>query len=341
MDNNQKALEQLIEKIKQGDEKAYQVFYEQWYPKVYYIALSITHHEADAKDAAQETMIEIYKSIYQLRDLKYFKLWVNRIVLSKCNRIFRKRNALTMNEMQQNMLEHKQENRADFMPDKMLRQKSDQELLQYFIRKLPLIYSETLALMYFQQCSIKEIAQILAIPEGTVKSRINAAKGKLKHEIDLYEKQEGVKLDFHGNTLEAVLASFYLEQFPKVSLIKSGKPIKNPVSSFLKVMTSNVSMLGVGTVLCGSLVLGTLTYSSQNDTAIQDNVYSIQSLEQFTAIRFREFEVKSEKDAYFVLMQYAHCEKELEELSEEERITITSLKNQLVDKNGVYGKLLK
>ena len=53
MDFNQEQIEHWIVKMQNKDEESFQAFYEEWYPKVFYIALAITHHEADAKDAAQ------------------------------------------------------------------------------------------------------------------------------------------------------------------------------------------------------------------------------------------------------------------------------------------------
>jgi len=339
MEFNQKQTEELIAKIKMQDEEAFQTFYEEWYPKAYYIALAITHHEADAKDVAQETMIEIHRSIQNLRDLKYFKLWINRIILSKCNRIFRKKKAVTMDVELKNALMSQEEERLDFLPRDYAHKRSDVEVLQTMLMNLQPIYSEVLVLMYYEQCSIKEISDILQVPEGTVKSRLNSAKQKLKLKICEYEEKEQVKLTFHGRSLEVMLAIAYANMAEKVCGNKAAHSYRenNSAARFLSVLTSKAMIIALSMICTTCSVAAALDiyHDFQNEKEAQS--VSIPEQEHvFSPVFFKNKKITNDKEAYFMLMKYAHCDEELKTLSEAERNTVDILIQQLSYEGSIY-----
>lgn len=336
MDFNQKQTEALIQRIQANDEIAFQQFYEEWYPKAFYIALAITHHEADAKDAAQETMIEIHKSIHKLRDIKFFKLWLNRIVISKCNRIFRKQKAVTMDLEQKQSLLAKEEERSEFLPSDHIRYVSDTEVLEQLLKKLSPIYREVLVLMYYEQCSIKEIADILEIPEGTVKSRLNSAKLKLKEEIQAYEKENQVKLNFREEAFGVLLPLVYQGMRKEsVSSIISADP-KQPFS-FSHFLTSKFMIATICSMIavCG---LGIASQINKGGNSSQDYADSKETVYE-NPIQFKDITVQNDKEAYFVLMKYAHCEFERKQLSDKENNTADELIQILADHNSKYYSL--
>ncbi len=338
MEFNQKQTEALLKRIVAKDENAFHEFYEEWYPKVYYIAIAITHHEADAKDVAQETMIEIHRSLAQLRDLKYFKLWLNRIILSKCNRIFRKKKAVTMDVDVRDFLLSQEEERQDFLPLEHAHRQNDLEVLQKLLMRIQPIYAEVLVLMYFEQCSIKEIAEILQVPEGTVKSRLNSAKSLLRTQIDAYEQREQIKLSFHAEGLEAMLVLAYANlakqwiPFTATSLFQSSFQGAK-MTSFL---TSKAAIYALGALLvtCGGAGAVELYEGIHNE-----NMQS--TIREFAPVEFKHMEIHNDKEAYFVLMKYAHCEVELKELSDNERRIVAYLIEQMNYPNSIYYALWK
>ena len=89
----QKTDEEIIELCQMGDEEAFEELYKRFYKSTYYLAMQIANCDADAIDATQETFIEIHKSIKNLREIKVFRLWVKRIVVSKLNKIIEKNQA--------------------------------------------------------------------------------------------------------------------------------------------------------------------------------------------------------------------------------------------------------
>lgn len=338
MEFNQKQTEALLKRIVAKDEHAFHEFYEEWYPRAYYIALAITHHEADAKDVAQETMIEIHRSIDHLRDLKYFKLWLNRIIISKCNRLFRKKKAVTMDVELKNTLLSQEEERQEYLPPDHTHRQSDMAVLQKMLMRMQPIYAEVLVLMYFEQCSIKEIAEILQVPEGTVKSRLNSAKNLLRTQIDAYEQKEQIKLNFHVESLEALLVLAYADMAKQwipsaaVSLFHSA----SHGSKLLSLITSKAVVCALSVMLTVCAVAAAIeVYEGTHSSYIQGTV------REFAPVEFKHMEIHNDKEAYFVLMKYAHCEVELKDLSAAEREIIAYLIEQLNYPDSIYYRLWK
>lgn len=337
MDFNQKQTEDWIKRIQAGDEAAFQAFYEEWHPKAFYIALAITHHEADAKDAAQETMIEIHKSIQNLRDVKYFKLWFNRIVLSKCNRIFRKQKAFTMDLEQKESLLAKEEERCDYLPSDHIRRVSDAEVLEQLLSRLSPIYSEVLVLMYYEQCSIKEISSILHVPEGTVKSRLNSAKLKLKEEILAYEEKNQIKLDFRADTFSVLLPLVYHTVMNKHQLATVF--FKPPKQFSLPSFFTSKAMIATLSVMIAACGIGIVSNINGSDNPSTQDSYDTKVIVYDNPIQFKEISVQSDREAYFVLMKYAHCEYERKLLSDEENRLADDMIQTLAEHNSKYYSL--
>lgn len=339
MKYDQKQTEKWIKLMKNNDEQAYREFYEYWYPKCFYIALSITRNETDAKDAAQESMIEIHKSIDNLRDVTYFKLWLNRIVCSKCNRIFRKKKDFVMSKQDDHRLESIEENRSYLIPDQANHYATDQEVLQTLIAYLPYIYREVLTLMYFEHMSMKEIAECLQIPEGTVKSRLSTAKAKLKDEVLKYEHVSGVPLNFKETTLESLLIACYADYAMKHNIPSLGK--RTLFSHKSMMFSTKAIMLGVG---CVSVIVGSsVLLQTRGTQPVKENIAAAkQDLQTDVPVfEFKGMKVKSAKDAYFVLKQYAHCDYELQQLNEEEQKELADIKQYMLETSNIYTELLK
>lgn len=132
----------------------------------YRIAKGILSSEEDIKDAIQNTIIIIYKSLYTLQNINLFKTWSIRILINECNKIYNlNKKAMNSNEI---------ENISSYTIN------SDNKIDLYnAISTLSEELRIPTILFYFDDLSYKEISKILSIPEGTVKSRIFRAKEKL------------------------------------------------------------------------------------------------------------------------------------------------------------------
>ena len=84
-------MDELILMAQAGDEDAFTKMILYIKDDLYKIAKTRIANETDIEDAIQETMIETYKSIKRLKDPNKFKKWVIKILINKCNRIYRRK----------------------------------------------------------------------------------------------------------------------------------------------------------------------------------------------------------------------------------------------------------
>ncbi len=134
------------------------------------MALAIVGDKDEAQDALQEALLAAFVARDQLRDKEYFKPWVKKIVAHQCGRQLKKpRSVIPMGRGGEYPLE--QEDR---------RQKVDESLIWEVVKALPEPLARVVTLRYMADLPQKEIAKILAIPEGTVKSRLHKALSDLR-----------------------------------------------------------------------------------------------------------------------------------------------------------------
>lgn len=132
---------------------------------MYRIAYSYMRNEHDANDALQEMTYQCLKNISKVQSPQYFKTWLVRIVINTC-------------------LMMKRQTKRDVVTNDF--QEQSQEMAELFelndiISKLPIEQQELVHLKYFRDLKNREIAALLNIPEGTVKSRLNKTVKKLRH----------------------------------------------------------------------------------------------------------------------------------------------------------------
>ena len=162
-------MEELIKKAQNGDKDAFTSIILDMNDELYKIARTRLNDENDIFDAIQETMISSYKSIKKLKDTKCFKSWLIKILINKCNDIYKKKKIISI----------EQNNLQEYIQDTT---ELDNNL--NFIAIINCLnYNERIAiLLYYQnQFTTKEIANILHTNENTIKTRIARAKNKIKN----------------------------------------------------------------------------------------------------------------------------------------------------------------
>ncbi len=158
----------IINEAKKGDSEAFVTLIEQNKTQMYKTAKAILQNEEDVCDAIQEALICTYKNINTLKHEKYFKTWLIRITINKCYDIIEK-NGMNNRKIEKEIIYYKGE-------------KSDYESSIDVERALSLVDGDlrtVTILYYYDDISIKNIAKILNIPEGTVKSKLSRAREKL------------------------------------------------------------------------------------------------------------------------------------------------------------------
>ncbi|MCI9293095.1 MAG: sigma-70 family RNA polymerase sigma factor [Erysipelotrichaceae bacterium] len=330
--------EYYVKKAQSGDAYALEKLFEKYHNLAYYIALKICHCDADAEDIVQESFIEIERSIHKLNEPKYFKAWLNRIIFSKSTRLFRKNKDVNMRPYDDTALSQITEERRYLLPKQESKFQSDREVMLSFVDQLPDKLRVTLYLMYFEELSVKEIAMILQIPDGTVKSRISSAKTELRTMIRSYEDKEGVKLDFRAHALESVLAGVFLKEYAAVMKANHVSWISKLVPRKLQ----SIPPITYAAFVCSVVVLGATSYAIVNSFPFSDNVSttSVQQYTTFPIIEFQGRKLTNAKEAYEALINIAHCSIELEEIDDDLLKEMKKVYMAIKHNDGVYYELL-
>lgn len=154
---------QDIKLAKKGDKAAFVRIIEENKASMYRVAVSILNNEQDVEDAFQNTIIKAYEGIGSLKKNQYFKTWLIRILINECNAILRSNKKIV----------HVEE-----FDDKASNDFSNLELTNA-VNSLNEDLRVVTTLFYFEDIPQKDIANILSIPEGTVRSRLSRARNKL------------------------------------------------------------------------------------------------------------------------------------------------------------------
>lgn len=171
----------LVKKSQNGDMRAFEQLVEQYYSRIYNIALGIMGTQHLAEDASQNALIKMYRSVGGFKFQSKFSTWVYRITTNVCMDELRKnrRNAsVSMDDVGESVFDIK-DNEAS--PEDSLIAEEKRQLLYKGIARLKNEQKQIIVLRDINGFSYAEIAQILKCTEGTVKSRISRAREALKN----------------------------------------------------------------------------------------------------------------------------------------------------------------
>lgn len=166
-------MEELVQMAKEGNDEAFTKLILDLEMDMYKIAKIRLPNENSIDDAVQDTILEVYKSLKKLKKNEYFKTWVIRILINKCNKIYKK-------SKKEELLDNEQELEYIKSPTYDVENKID-----FYILLEGLNYDERIALTlyYMEDLSNEEISTILKEPIGTIKSRIARARKKIEKKI--------------------------------------------------------------------------------------------------------------------------------------------------------------
>lgn len=168
-----------LERAINGDKEAFSRVIIQNKEAMYKTAIVILRNEDDVYDAIQESLIKMYKNIQNLQNAEAFKSWSRKIIVNSCYDIINKnKKVIDINSKLINIYEETREDTYE-CEDEVVK------LLDKLEKDLRL----TTVLYYYNELSMKEISDMLKIPEGTVKSRLSRAREKL-YEILKNERRE-------------------------------------------------------------------------------------------------------------------------------------------------------
>ena len=209
-----KLIEQ-VQKARDGDPEAQAALYEAMYKRVYYLALRMTRSAEDAEDAVQEAFLSAFRALPNLADPNAFEGWLFQITANKCRNILGKAGRYTQlpeDEDGNTLLDELPEENEGLIPASALENQAHREIILSIIEALPQQQKECVLLFYYGELTVAQIAQVMDCSEGTVKSRLNYARKKLREGILEREERDGIRL----HTL-APLGLLFLKDFQELT----------------------------------------------------------------------------------------------------------------------------
>ncbi len=168
----------LIQRLKLGDRRAAELLVEAFYERVYAVLFSFCKNKQVAEDLTQDTFVKMWKSMHRFHGLSRFSTWLYRIAYNTFVDWQRKQPQLsTLDDCYEKTSDDKQ---FDYVTEKLL----------HHVRRLPEKQRDIIILHYQHDFTYGEIAKILDIPKGTVKSRLNAALQHLRQSAIVKELRE-------------------------------------------------------------------------------------------------------------------------------------------------------
>ncbi len=176
----------LIALAKEGNVEAYEMLISQYEKKIYSLCLHLLKDAEEAYDAAQEVCIKVWKQIHLFEGQAKISTWIYRIATNQCLDILRK----NKNRRQDiSLFQESQDGEDEWVIEKehkeigvaeQIEKKELQEIVHLGIQELQEDYQVILVLRDIEGYSYEEIAEILYVSLGTVKSRLSRARQALK-----------------------------------------------------------------------------------------------------------------------------------------------------------------
>lgn len=196
MEQRPTPLAELIEKSKRGDRSAQERLVLETQNKVYYHCKKFLKNDADAQDATQDVLIAMLTKLDALREPAAFWGWLNRITVNRCKELTRGVTEWQIPEDDEgnSMLDDVETLDDQTVPDKAIDNAETQRLVLDIIDSLPAEQRMTVTFFYYDEMSVKAIAEAMEVSEGTVKSRLNYARKAIKAGVEKLEEKDGTRL---------------------------------------------------------------------------------------------------------------------------------------------------
>ena len=178
----------LIRRILKGERKLFHDLVRPYERAVYMAAFAVLRNQADAEDAAQETMIKAFTRLEQLQSTEKFKAWLLQIAVNEARLKRRSRR-----DYQYEPLDSNQEPEEAFMPrdfadwreipPETLERKEIRQIVNRALMELPPLYREIFLLRDVQQLNVEECMEMLGVSEQVVKVRLHRARLMLREKL--------------------------------------------------------------------------------------------------------------------------------------------------------------
>lgn len=170
--------EELILLCREGEARAWEIFIRRHQERILNLAYQFTGNREEARDAAQEIFVRLYEKLDQYEPGRPFSVWFNRLARNLCIDRYRRcrRDRVVVETPVEDFLHLRSGTEST---DARLLRRARRESIQRAMNMLGEISREAIVLKDFQGHTIEDIAAMLGVPVGTVKSRIHRARVEL------------------------------------------------------------------------------------------------------------------------------------------------------------------
>ena len=260
----------LVEKIKKGDNKSFEKLYKLTEREVWFTCISFLKNETTAQDIMQETYITAFLKIQSLEKSSQIRSWLNRIAVNKCKNYLKGKGEIQLDD---EIFENQAivDERIS-IPEEYISDKAKREIILSIMQEvLSDVQYQTVIMHYFNEMTVDEIAEVFECSRGTVLSRLNYSRAKMKTAIEDYEKKSGDKL--HGVVVVPFFTTIFKEEakslaVPNITIkLPNGQTLatsatkgiatgaKSTVSSIVKATATATVKTKVIAVVCGATIL--------------------------------------------------------------------------------------
>src|SRR5882762_6406796 len=166
--------EELIGRIAGGDRLAMQVLFARHHVRVYRFVLRLVRNEATAEDLISEVFLDVWRQAGRFEGRSAVSTWLLAIARFKALSILRRRPEEELDEEAAEAIEDTSDT-----PDVTLEKKQKADVIRKCLGGLSADHREIVDLVYYHEKSVEEVAEIVGIPEATVKTRMFYARKKL------------------------------------------------------------------------------------------------------------------------------------------------------------------
>lgn len=182
----------VVEKVLAGDTDAFAVLVEKYQSRVYSAALGYVYSPDEALDIAQDTFVKAYTNLHKFSSNSSFYTWIYRIAVNTAIDWLRKRKNRKVDSLDDDRFSEvgfePVAKDLDYDPEEVLEKNEFHRTLRAAVAKLTLKLRSVIILHDIEGLSQEEVAAVLKIPVGTVKSRVSRARAELKK---ILQKQGG------------------------------------------------------------------------------------------------------------------------------------------------------
>jgi RNA polymerase sigma-70 factor (ECF subfamily) len=263
-------LQTYVNNFISGDEAAFDDIYSATYRKVSLMALNYLKNHADAEDAVQDIYIQAHRKLSSIQDAAKAMSWLLTLTRNMCLNILdkRKRTVVTIeesdNDDRPDTFDTIEDDRTGVSPESSFLQKEHSTIVLELVANLPLEQKDVVMLHYIEQRSIADIAEITNTTPGTVKSRLNYARTKLK-EMVLEKEKQGYKLRVRGLF---ILLPFILRRYFQTAPLSAEAAEATYIAIEQTIAAQSAATTSSSAALSASFAAGNATFASGSIAAV-------------------------------------------------------------------------